>query len=145
MPPMIALLLCSVLAAPPWVALPRDVGREGEREPPHQLRATNPSRFARGGPKSTRYPWGGEAPSDAMGCLSGAQGRSETCRVGQFPRGASAYGVYDLSGNVAEITSTIDLLAQRNHWRRPQPGARLPLRQTTTVKSFVNVGQRIVR
>jgi hypothetical protein len=56
---------------------------------------------ARGGPQARRYPWGDREPSDEV-CWSGVTARSGTCRAGSFPAGASAHGVLDLAGGVAE-------------------------------------------
>lgn len=52
-------------------------------------------------PTST-YPWGDAPPDDHRACAR--RGALGTCPVGQFPRGASADGVLDLAGNVAEWT-----------------------------------------
>ncbi|MFN8465523.1 MAG: SUMF1/EgtB/PvdO family nonheme iron enzyme [Caldilineaceae bacterium] len=62
------------------------------------------------GPIDTRpFPWGSEdtdctrqnRPDDA---LCGVHGVEDTMRVGMFPRGASPYGAFDMSGNVFEWT-----------------------------------------
>jgi formylglycine-generating enzyme required for sulfatase activity len=54
------------------------------------------------------YPWGSALPGEQV-CWQGRKGRlhSRTCPVGSFPQGASPYGVLDMSGNVAELTSTV--------------------------------------
>jgi formylglycine-generating enzyme required for sulfatase activity len=60
---------------------------------------------ARGGSEGWEFPWGDESPSDQL-CWSGNGQRSETCRVGSFPKGDSPLGVKDLAGNVFEWTTT---------------------------------------
>jgi serine/threonine protein kinase/formylglycine-generating enzyme required for sulfatase activity len=60
---------------------------------------------ARRGEARTKFPWGAEAP-DVHLCFSGMQKRSETCKVGSFPKGDAPGGVHDLAGNVSEWTST---------------------------------------
>jgi len=54
------------------------------------------------------YPWGNEWRDDATRVDDPGQPRTQalTTPVGAFPGGASPYGVLDLSGNVAEWTST---------------------------------------
>jgi formylglycine-generating enzyme required for sulfatase activity len=57
------------------------------------------------------YPWGNAEPGEQL-CWQGRRGydrwsRATTCPVGSFPAGASPYGVLDMSGNVAEWTSTV--------------------------------------
>ena len=51
------------------------------------------------------YPWGDELPDAARLCQRDAA-LGGTCPVGSFPKGATAEGLLDLSGNVAEWTST---------------------------------------
>jgi sulfatase modifying factor 1 len=54
---------------------------------------------ARGGSAALRYPWGNEPP-DGRTCWK----EPHTCKVGRFP--ADSFGIFDLSGNVWEWTST---------------------------------------
>ncbi|MBI3330340.1 MAG: SUMF1/EgtB/PvdO family nonheme iron enzyme [Nitrospinae bacterium] len=56
------------------------------------------------GADGRRYPWGNEAPDATHARF--AAGWNETAPVGSFPRGASPYGVLDLSGNVWEWVSS---------------------------------------
>lgn len=56
------------------------------------------------GTDGRRYPWGNEAPDATRARF--AAGWNETAAVGSFPRGASPYGVLDLSGNVWEWVSS---------------------------------------
>jgi formylglycine-generating enzyme required for sulfatase activity len=61
---------------------------------------------ARNGRAATRYPWGGDPPSDRA-CWKGESGaRAGTCPAGSHPGGDSAAGVKDLAGNVWEWTSS---------------------------------------
>ena len=46
------------------------------------------------------YPWGDERPDSSRGYFNYFVG--DTTQVGQFPAGASPFGVLDMSGNVAE-------------------------------------------
>ena len=46
------------------------------------------------------YPWGDERPDSSRGNFNYFVG--DTTQVGQFPAGASPFGVLDMSGNVAE-------------------------------------------
>lgn len=47
------------------------------------------------------YPWGTQSPNASRANYKG-RGIGDVMEVGQHPDGASPYGVYDLSGNVAE-------------------------------------------
>jgi formylglycine-generating enzyme required for sulfatase activity len=49
------------------------------------------------------YPWGNTWQKDALNWATGV-----TRPVGTFPSGVSPQGLYDMSGNVAEWTSTIN-------------------------------------
>ena len=51
-----------------------------------------------------RYPWGVDAPSEALANLGGASLRPAP--VGAYPAGASAYGVEQMLGDVWEWTSS---------------------------------------
>jgi formylglycine-generating enzyme required for sulfatase activity len=54
------------------------------------------------------YPWGNEEPGEQL-CWQGRRGfdHATTCPVGSFPGGKSPFGVLDMSGNVAEWTSSV--------------------------------------
>ncbi|MFO0551927.1 MAG: SUMF1/EgtB/PvdO family nonheme iron enzyme [Polyangiaceae bacterium] len=51
------------------------------------------------------YPWGNEPIDDTRACWNRLDKKLGTCAVGSFPKGASPYGVLDMSGNVSEWTS----------------------------------------
>ena len=51
------------------------------------------------------YPWGNEPPNLDLAFIGGYRG--ETVPVGQYPLGASAYGVLDMAGQVWEWTRSL--------------------------------------
>jgi iron(II)-dependent oxidoreductase len=51
------------------------------------------------------YPWGNDPPSPEFVFLGGFRG--QTVPVGQYPKGASPYGVLDMAGQVWEWTTSI--------------------------------------
>ena len=51
------------------------------------------------------YPWGNDPPRSDLAFFGGFRG--ETRPVGQYPRGASPYGVQDMAGQVWEWTTSI--------------------------------------
>jgi formylglycine-generating enzyme required for sulfatase activity len=60
---------------------------------------------ARGGAMGKTYPWGNVEPTSQV-CWSGYGLISSTCPAGSFLAGASPQGIFDLSGNVWEWTSS---------------------------------------
>jgi formylglycine-generating enzyme required for sulfatase activity len=71
-------------------------------------------------PKQNRYrkyPWGDEF--DAEKCNTSEKGLGRTTPVGAYPDGASAYGCYDMAGNVWEWTATETELS----WAKGEKGA----------------------
>ncbi len=51
------------------------------------------------------YPWGNDLPRPDLAFIGGFRG--ETVPVGQFPKGASPYGVLDMAGQVWEWTRSL--------------------------------------
>jgi formylglycine-generating enzyme required for sulfatase activity len=51
------------------------------------------------------YPWGNDAPKDTL--LNYKSNVGDTTEVGKYPAGASAYGAYDMAGNVWEWVSSL--------------------------------------
>jgi len=68
------------------------------------------------GTDGRRYPWGNDSPDATRARF--AAGWNQTAPVGSFPRGASPYGVLDLSGNAWEWVSS----AYRPYPYRPDDG-----------------------
>ena len=52
------------------------------------------------GKRPVKYPWGNQSPDDLKANFGNKLGK--TAPVGSYPAGKSDYGVFDLSGNVAE-------------------------------------------
>ncbi|WP_455223094.1 formylglycine-generating enzyme family protein [Kaarinaea lacus] len=63
------------------------------------------------GTDGREYPWGNEWNADNV---NAGQGEADLTPVGSFEQGKSAYGVYDMAGNVMEWTAD---------WYEPYPGA----------------------
>lgn len=63
------------------------------------------------GTDGREFPWGNEWNADYV---NAGQGESDLTPVGSFEQGKSAYGVYDMAGNVMEWTAD---------WYEPYPGA----------------------
>lgn len=72
---------------------------------------------ARGPAISDRYPWGSSAIDVTRACWNRKAGGA-SCKVGEFPGGASPAGVLDLIGNVGEWTRSGDReIGRRGHLR----------------------------
>ncbi|MFT3700271.1 MAG: SUMF1/EgtB/PvdO family nonheme iron enzyme [Kofleriaceae bacterium] len=56
------------------------------------------------GDNGLAYPWGNTYEADKLN--SAVKGPGDTVPVGQYPQGASMYGVLDMAGNVFEWTAT---------------------------------------
>ncbi|MFC1959132.1 SUMF1/EgtB/PvdO family nonheme iron enzyme [Chloroflexota bacterium] len=63
--------------------------------------------YAARGPDGLAFPWGNEFVAENV--VFGANADSQTANVGSKPDGASWVGALDLSGNVWEFTSTINM------------------------------------
>lgn len=66
---------------------------------------------AAAGPSGLWFPWGSDAMPDSTLANSFLHGPKRTMKVGSFPKGESAYGLLDCSGNVSERVY---------HFMRPQ-------------------------
>ena len=58
------------------------------------------------GTDGRQYPWGSEF--DPAKCSTAEGGHRDTTRVGQYPEGASPYGILDMAGNVWEWCSSLE-------------------------------------
>jgi formylglycine-generating enzyme required for sulfatase activity len=58
--------------------------------------------FAARGPKSFRFPWGNQLPTDELARASYPKRVWGTAEVGSRPKGASPFGALDMGGNVCE-------------------------------------------
>jgi sulfatase modifying factor 1 len=61
--------------------------------------------YAARAPKMEKFPWVGMADDTRANSAGSKDGFPKTAPVGSFPKGASGYGVMDMSGNVAEWTN----------------------------------------
>lgn len=59
------------------------------------------------GPDSLIYPWGNEWNPDVV--VYGGNSNYQPAAVGSYPAGASWVGALDMSGNVSELVSSLDL------------------------------------
>jgi formylglycine-generating enzyme required for sulfatase activity len=78
-----------------------------------------------------RYPWGdgwADGPANLV-----SSGIGDTCPVGQYPAGASAFGLLDMAGNADELTSTL---------YAPFPGApaEVPHREDWALSPYLTKG-----
>ena len=73
------------------------------------------------------YPWGNETPRADLAFIGGFRG--ETVPVGQFPKGASPYGVLDMAGQVWEWTRS----AYKAYPYNPKDGRETPASADTVV------------
>lgn len=71
---------------------------------PRRLPAAAEYEKAARGDTGIAYPWGNTYEADKLN--SAVKGPGDTVPVGQYPQGASQYGVLDMAGNVFEWTST---------------------------------------
>jgi formylglycine-generating enzyme required for sulfatase activity len=87
-------------------------------------------RAARGDDLRT-YPWGDQWEEGRANL--GRSGRGDTCPVGEYPKGRSAFGLLDMAGNADELTST--------HYA-PFPGAprEVPEREDWAHSPYVTKG-----
>ncbi|HTN51595.1 MAG TPA: SUMF1/EgtB/PvdO family nonheme iron enzyme [Anaeromyxobacter sp.] len=81
---------------------------------------------ARNGSEGTGFPWGDDPPLaracwNGEGNDAGRGSRQGTCPVGSHPAGDSRAGVKDLSGNVAEWTSSEDVVGADGRGRGGTP------------------------
>lgn len=81
------------------------------------------------GPKGNRYSWGNEF-DEKKGNLT----LKDTVPVGSMPEDRSYYGIYDMTGNVMEWTSS---------WYKPYPGSTFHLKEYGEKKKVIRGGSGI--
>jgi len=106
---------------------------------------------ARGG-REVIYPWGDESPSDGPRANYNGNGRFfyETSPVGSYESGKNAYGIYDMAGNVWELTSTRgeagSLTVKGGSWMDGPADVRISnRREIDPNERYADVGFRLIR
>jgi len=61
--------------------------------------------YAARGSDNRRFPWGNQRPTRQHGHWSTGRLLVDTAPVGTYPRGASAFGLLDMAGNVCELVA----------------------------------------
>jgi hypothetical protein len=109
---------------------------------------------ARGG-REVIFPWGDESPnggpSEGARANYNGEGRFDaTSPVGSYEDGRNAYGIYDMAGNVWELTSTRrdngSLIVKGGSWMDGPADLRISnRREIDPSKGYADVGFRLIR